>query len=64
MIGGVISELLLPVMADDAEPGAGEITRAVGMVVPWGSGPVVQVGGACGCIGDSSNIADTRMVYQ
>ena len=64
MIGGVVRELVLPVMPDDVEPGAGEITRAVGMVVPWGSGAVVQVGGPFGCIGDPSKIADTRVVSQ
>jgi hypothetical protein len=64
MIGGVVCEFVLPMMRDDVEPGAGEITRAAGMVVPWGSGAVVQVGGPFGCIGDPPKIAQTRMVSQ
>jgi hypothetical protein len=64
MIGGVVGEFVLPVMPDDVEPGAGEDARGVGMVVSWGSGAVVQVGGPCGWIGDPSKITGTRMMYQ
>jgi hypothetical protein len=48
LIGGLVGEFVLPVMPDDAEPGAGEDARRVGMVV------------SC----DPSKISDTRMVYQ
>jgi hypothetical protein len=48
MIGGVVGEFVLPVMPDDAEPGAAEDERGVGMVL------------SC----DPSTISDTRMVYQ
>jgi hypothetical protein len=48
MVGGVVGEVVFPVMPDDAEPGAGEGARAVGMVV------------SC----DPSKISDTRTVYQ
>jgi len=43
-VGGV-GEVVLPAVPDDVQPGAGEDAYGVGVVVPAGSGPVVEVGG-------------------
>ncbi len=45
MFGGVVGESVLPAVPDDVEPGAGEDSDRVGVVVSSGDGAVVQVGG-------------------
>lgn len=45
VLGGVVSDAVLPAVSDDVKPGAGEDAYRVPVVVAAGSGAVVQVGG-------------------
>jgi hypothetical protein len=45
VFGGVVGDSVLPAVPDDVEPGAGEDTDRVGVVVSSGDGAVVKVGG-------------------
>ena len=45
MIGGVVSDSVLPAVPDDVEPGSGEDADRMGVVVSAGDGAVVEVGG-------------------
>ena len=45
MVGGVVGGVVLPAVPDDVEPGAGQYSHGVGVIVSAGAGAVVEVGG-------------------
>ncbi|CCC45954.1 putative uncharacterized protein mb3249c [Mycobacterium canettii CIPT 140010059] len=45
VLGGIVSDAVLPAVPDDVKPGAGEDAYGVRVVVAAGSGAVVKVGG-------------------
>lgn len=60
VLGGVVSDAVLPAVSDDVKPGAGEDAYRVPVVVAAGSGAVVQVGGLeVGSAAVAGEVADT-----
>jgi len=59
VFGGVVGDAVVPAAPDDVEPGAGEDSYGVGMVVAAGDGAVVEVGGpGVGVAGVAGEVGD------